>query len=134
MQLRFFWPAIAVATVLGMLIPALWFAPKALGRRWQELCGLSDEALKDPLPRLGYALVCSFVTAFGLAGFMNFTGSSTFLQGAVFGLQLGIAFLATAFSVDYVFAKRPLKLLLITLTPNLLSLALMGGLLAAWKD
>ena len=133
MQLNFFWPAIAVATVIGMLIPAVWFAPKVLGRAWQQLCGLSDSQLADPWPRLGLALACSFVNAFALAAFMNFTGSSGFLQGSLLGLQFGLAFMATALGVDHVFAQRPLKLLAIVLLPNLLSLLLMGGLLAAWK-
>ena len=133
MQLHFFWPAVAVATVLGLLIPALWFAPKAFGRSWQALCQLSDEQLRDPLPRLGYALLCSFVSALALAGLMNFIGSATFLQGALLGLQVSLAFQATALSVDHVFARRPLKLQLIVVVPNVLALALMGGLLAAWK-
>ena len=127
------WIAIVVTAGIGMLVPALWYAPKVFGNAWLELSGLKASDSKGAGPTMALAAFCSLLTAFALAGFMSYFGSQTFVQGFLAGAELWLAFVATSLVTDYRFAKRPWKLAMINLGHSLLSLGLMGGVLAVWK-
>jgi hypothetical protein len=133
MQLQFNWWAVLVSAVLGMLVPAIWYAPTLFGSAWKSLSGLSDDDLKAQGATYALGALSSLVTAFALAGFLNFTQSQTFMQGALAGIQFWIGFSATQMLVDYRMAKRPWKLTFINMGHGAISMTLMGGILAAWK-
>ena len=116
-----------------MLVPALWYAPKIFGNAWMKLSGLKAEDTKNPGATFAVAALCSMVTAFALAGFLNYFGSQTFLQGFLAGAELWLGFVATTIVVDYRFSQRPWKLILINIGHSLIALGLMGGVLAIWK-
>jgi hypothetical protein len=134
MQLQFNWWAVLVSAALGMMVPAIWYAPKIFGSAWLQLSGITPE--EDPR-RNGavYALAAlsSLVTAFAIAGFLNFTHSESFGQGAMAGLQFWLGFVASQLVVDYRMANRPWKLTFINLGHSGITMTLMGGILAAWK-
>jgi hypothetical protein len=128
------WPAVLVATVLGFFLNGLWYSKPLFGPAWKKLSGLSDEALATGLwPRMGLALLGSFLPAWCLAGFFNFTHSSNVLMGAAAGLQLFLGLVLPAMAMEHLFARRPLKLLAINLAPACLALLFQGALLAVWK-
>ena len=132
MALQINWIAVLVTALLGLLVQALWYAPKVFGGVWKELEGMRGEQKQD-MGALALAAFCSLLMAFALEGFMNYFGSQTFAQGLLAGAQIWMGFVATTFLVDYRFAKRPWKLTMINLGHSLLSLGLMGGVLAVWK-
>lgn len=135
MQITYYWPAVALCTLLGVVIHTIWFSPLVLGGLWQRLTGLSDEdARQGLLPRLGLALLSAFATSLCLAGFFNFTGSSTFMMGAMAGLQFFLGLVVPAIALVHVMARRPLLLLALDLGPVLLNALVLGGLLAAWRS
>jgi hypothetical protein len=127
------WIAVFVAGLIGMLVPAVWYAPKVFGNLWRELSGISAEDAKSPAAALAVEAVCSLVMSVALAGFMNYFGSQTFLQGLLAGAELWLGFVATTLIVDYRFSNRPWKLTLINIGHSLLAMGLMGGVLAVWK-
>jgi len=133
MQLHFNWLAVVCAASLGMIVPAIWYAPKLFGAQWMALSGLNADELKGQGASYALAALCSLVTAYAMAGFLNFTASQTFVQGALAGLQFWLGFVATQVLVDYRFSKRPWSLTLINLGHSAVSMTLMGGILAAWK-
>jgi hypothetical protein len=133
MQLQFNWLAVLVTAALGMIIPAVWYAPKLFGGAWLRLSGLEEAQMKGQGATFALAALASLVTAFALAGFLNFTASQTFAQGALAGLQFWIGFTFTQMLVDYRFAKRPWKLFFINAGHSAIVMTLSGGILAAWK-
>lgn len=134
MQLQFNWWAVIVSTCIAMFIPAIWYAPKVFGDTWLRLSGISPEQAKEGLgSALALSAVCSFGLAFAMAGFLNYLGSQSFLQGALAGFQFWIGFSLTQLLVDYRFSKRPWKLTFINAGHSGLSMVIIGGLLAVWK-
>jgi hypothetical protein len=133
MPLSIHWAAVAAAMVAGVLVNGLWYAKFMLGSQWQTLSGLDGRDLKQGFPpRLALAFACSFLSAWCLEGFFNFTGSATFLQGSLAGLELFLGLVAPAMATEHIFGQRPVKLLLINLGAAGLSLLAQGGLLGAW--
>src|SRR5580700_1132926 len=100
MQLQFNWWAVLVSAVLGMLVPAIWYAPKLFGGAWMELSALKDEDMKGQGGAYAIGGLCSLVTAFAIAGFLNYTRSQNFAQGALAGLQFWLGFSATQMLMD----------------------------------
>lgn len=133
MQLHFNWWAVFTAASLGMIIPAIWYAPRLFGARWLALSGLEESQLKGQGATFALAALASLLTAFAMAGFLNFTASQTFAQGALAGAQFWLGFSFTQMLTDYRFAKKPWPLLMINTLHSALSMTLMGGILAAWK-
>jgi hypothetical protein len=133
MALQINWVAVFVVALLGMLVPMIWYAPKLFGNTWMELSKLTPEDTKGAGPTIALAALCSLISSFALAGFLNYFGSQTFAQGCLAGAQLWLGFVATAFVTDYRFARKPWKLLFINLGHSFISLTLMGGILVVWK-
>jgi hypothetical protein len=134
MVLQFNWWAVIVCAILGMMIPLIWYAPKVFGLAWMTLSGLNQDQLKEGQSgALALAALCSLALSFAMAGFLNYLGSQTFLQGALAGIQFWAGFTLTNMLSDYRFAKRPWKLTFINLGHSAIVMTLMGGILAAWK-
>lgn len=133
MQLHFNWLAVFVTAALGMLVPAIWYAPKLFGKAWIELSGLGEDAAKPNPAALALAALCSLGLSFALAGFLNYLGSQTFVQGALAGLQFWAGFTLTNMLVDYRFARRPWKLTFINAGHIAIVMSLSGGILAVWR-
>lgn len=125
--------AILAAAAISFLIGGVWYSPILFAKRWQQLTGLSDEQLKNgSMARIfGLAFVCSLVMAANLAAFLGAKATVGF--GLAAGAATGIGWVAMCFAVNDVFERRPLALWLINSGYHVVSLTLMGGLLAWWK-
>lgn len=136
MQIVFHWQGILLASLVGVIVLAIWYSPLVFLKLWQRLSGISDEQLKagmGPLAWLVLALIGSLATAICLDGFFNFTGSSNFMMGMMAGLQLFVGMVLPAMVVEHALAKRPWALLALNLAPVALNAALMGGLIASMR-
>jgi len=125
--------AILAAAAISFLIGGVWYSPILFAKRWQQLTGLSDERLKQAsMARIfGLAFVCSLVMAANLAAFLGAKATVGF--GLAAGAATGIGWVAMCFAVNDLFERRPLALWLINSGYHVVSLTLMGGLLAWWK-
>lgn len=136
MQIVFHWQAILLASLVGVIVSAIWYSPLVFFKPWQRLSGLSDEQLKagfGPLTGLLIGLVGALLSAICLDGFFTFTGSNNFMMGAMAGLQLFLGLVLPAMAVEHAFARRPWALLALNLGPVLINAALMGGLIASMR-
>lgn len=134
MRIVFHPAGLALATLGLALFYVLWYSPWVFGRLWARLDALPEEELDRGLwSRLGLALAAAAAQAFCLDGFMSFTGTQTFLQGALLGLQLGLGLSLPALAVALAMARRPWSLLGLHAGWALLSLALGAGLLGALR-
>ncbi|HSW06400.1 DUF1761 domain-containing protein [Aquabacterium sp.] len=125
--------AILAAAALSFLIGGVWYSPILFAKRWQRETGLSDEQLKggNMVRIFGLTYVCSLVMAANLAAFLGAKATVGF--GLAAGAAAGIGWVAMCFAVNDLFERRSLVLWLINSGYHVISLTLMGGLLAWWK-
>ena len=108
------WIAVLGAALAGFVIGGLWYGP-LLGKAWQAESGLSDEAMKSAnMGRIfGLTFVLNLVAAFILAHVMTTYQHPDLHISAMIGFGIGLGFVATSIGVNYLFARKSLKLFLI---------------------
>jgi hypothetical protein len=128
------YPALLVAAIGRTVIGAIWYSPMAFGPSWMQLVGCTERDMKARMPRaLVLDLIGNVLMAFVLVHAVHYAGAMRVAQGAAVGLfnWLGFVMVATLFGVT--FEGRPFKLFAINNGFQLLTLALMGGLVAVWR-
>ncbi len=125
-----------VAALSTFVVGFLWYGKALFGKTWQRLAGLSDEEVQGGNMALIFGL--TFVLNFIIAAFLSiFTeiammlGSSAIL-GGLFASFLCIGFVATTFGINYLFARKPLKLYLIDVGFMIVCFFVMGLIIGAW--
>lgn len=126
--------AILVAAIASMVIGAAWYSMALFGKPWMAAVGKKEEDLKQG-EKTGYvmAAVGALVMAYILAHFVDYTGSATLFDGAKTGFWIWLGFVATTKMVNDKFSGRPPTLTLIDGGYNLVSLLVMGAILATWQ-
>lgn len=124
------WIAVLVAGVSAFVVGGIWYGA-LFAKPWQALVGLSDEEVRSGALRVfGGSLVLSLVMAVNLAFFIGAEGASF---GLFAGLAAGVGWVATAFGINYLFERRPLKLYLINAGYNVITFALMGAIVGVMQ-
>lgn len=129
--------AVLVAAVLNMAIGALWYSPALFGKSWMALAGFGHgdaEGRASGAPR-AYALtfIGSFLMAYATARIVWYAQAQSALTGAAIGLLAWLGFVATTHAANYLFEGRPVRLYGINTGYPLVSLLVMGALLATWR-
>jgi hypothetical protein len=123
--------AVAIAAVVGYAAGALWYW--ALGRPWQEAHGFTTQSMKEQSAApfiIGF--IANVVMAWMLAGVLGHLGQVTVRNGVISATFLWFGFVLTTMAVNYVFGRRPLKLLAIDAGHWLLVLVLLGAVIGAF--
>jgi hypothetical protein len=122
--------AIAIAAVATFALGGLWYSPALFGKAWQREVGLSDEQLArgNMLRIFGSALVLSVIASFVFALFLGPRPSMPLGLGA--GFSAGLCWVASSFGMNYLFARRSLKLFFIDGGYHTLQFTLIGVVLA----
>ncbi len=127
------WLAVLAAAVARFAIGAVWYAPFAFGPAWGALLRIDAGQLKA---RIGRAMlvdfIAGFVLAWVLANLLQFLGVNRLISGARVSFFLWLGFIAMPFLSMTVYEGRPMRLFAITAGFWLVSLLVMGGLIAAW--
>ena len=125
--------ALAAAAILRTILGMVWYSPAAFGRPWIALVGCTSEDMRARLPRaLVVDLIGNFVMAFVLVHATHYAGAAGIGPGAAVAFFNWIGFVAVATLFDVNFAGRPFKLFLINNGFQLLSLLIMGAIVATW--
>ena len=125
--------AILVAGVIHMILGFLWYGP-LFSKPWMKLTGITQEQSGNPSPTIYLIpLVTALIGFYVLALFINAADMGTLAGGATTGLLAGLGFLATFAGSNYLFSNRPFQLYLIDIGYPVLSLAIAGALLGAWR-
>ncbi len=126
--------AILVGAISSMVIGYIWYSMPVFGRAWMKLIGKTEQELKAKAgPAMGVMVVLALLTSYVMAHFVDYTNATTFMSGVATGLWLWLGFVVTEMISTNIFSGRPFKLSVITSGFQLVSLAVMGGILAAWK-
>jgi len=128
------WLAVAVAALSAFMIGALWYGP-VFGKAWQSLSGLSEDDIQKghPAKIYGGAFVLNLVVAFGIGMVLQLHPAPDLVSGFNVGLLIGLAFVATSFGINYLFALRPLRLYLIDAGYMVVLMSIMGTVIGAWR-
>jgi len=126
--------AVVAAALAKIVLGAVWYSPVAFVRPWMEMVGVTDAQMKTRMPTaLAVDVIGSLIMAFVLAHAVGYAGAATIATGAAVGFfnWLGLVAIATIASVTY--EGRPLRYFLINNGYLLLSLVIMGAILAVWR-
>jgi len=141
-QLNFL--ALALATLMPMVVGFIYYHPKIAGTIWMQANGFTAESLgKGPKPVL---FVAALLLSFLLARFVayNVTGPGqdldpsghsyvTFQHGLFHGVELGLLVVAPVLGTMGIFEKKSLKWFIVNAGYWLITLCLMAGILSAWR-
>ncbi|MDP2630049.1 MAG: DUF1761 domain-containing protein, partial [Candidatus Uhrbacteria bacterium] len=129
------------AAVVSMVLGALWYGP-LFGKQWVALMGWTDEQLNVMKKRggmaklYGIAFLGSLVMSFVLANTVVFVGVYTHTAGIYAGLMAGfwgwLGFIAPVTLGAVLWEGKSWRLWILNNGYNLLSLLLMGTILAFW--
>ena len=154
-------PAIAVAAIVPLLIGALWYNPKiGFGLSWMRLAEMTEEKMKSGNVAVifGLTLLLSLmlsmtvngvvihqVAAYQLAmhnleaesyvAFMEEFGNAhrNWKHGLLHGALSGVFFVLPVLGINALFERKGFKYILINVGYWILTLAIMGAILCAWK-
>lgn len=127
--------AVVVAAVAHMAIGAAWYSPMLFAKQWMGAVGKTKESMEIGKKKMGKyygaTALLALLTSYVLAHFVVYTGSTTIADGLQTGFWIWLGFVATVGLVQTIFAGRPLKLFYIDGGYHLVSLMVMGAILAS---
>lgn len=129
--------AVVVAALASMVVGSLWYSPAVFGKLWMKLSGKTEKemeaAKKKGMGKLyALAFLSSLLMAYVLAHFVDYMGAITFTAGMQTGFWLWLGFIATVSFGMVLWDGKDIRLYLLLNGHELLSLLLMGGILAVW--
>jgi hypothetical protein len=126
--------AVLVAAIIRIAVGFVWYSPALFLKPWQQLTGITQETMRAGTAKaVAIDAVASLVMAFALANIIGASGITDWLNGALAGFWVWLAFQAMLLITLWGYENRPLKLIAINLGNNLIALVLMGALLAVWR-
>lgn len=128
--------AVLVAAVAGMVVGFVWYHPAVFGKQWMKAMGKSESQLKKEAQGKPYLypamFVSSLVMAYVLAHIVSYTQSITFLDGALAGFWAWLGFVVTTAFTDVLFENKSQPLFMLKIGFYLVTMVIMGGILALW--
>jgi len=128
--------AVLAAAIAGMVVGFLWYGP-LFGKLWMGLMNFDKKKMKETKKKgMGKTYVLAFLTSFimsyVLAHFVFYLQAKNVMDGVILGFWLWIGFFATTQLGIVLWEGKPLKLYLVNTLHNLVTLAVMGAILAVW--
>ncbi|MBT8143335.1 MAG: DUF1761 domain-containing protein [Gammaproteobacteria bacterium] len=121
--------AVILAAVSSFVIGGLWYSPVLFEKAWTADAGVGKQDGHAPTV-FGISFLFTLVSA---TAFAVWLGPEPQLQRAVVaGLIVGTCFVAASFGVNYQFAQRSFRLLLIDGGYHTLQFLLYGLILGLW--
>jgi hypothetical protein len=108
------WVAVIVSAVAGFAVGGLWYGP-LFGKAWQAESGVTDEmanATNMPLV-FGTVFVLNLFASFILGHVLATYGHPSLATSVMIAGGIALGFIVTSFGVNYLFARKSLKLFMI---------------------
>lgn len=123
--------AVLIAALAGFVVGGVWYGP-LFGSVWQRAASMTPEALagRNMARVFGLSFVLLLVAAAVLALFIGPDQPVSF--GLLAGLAAGAGWVAPAFGIVYLFERRPAGQWLVNAGYFVVTLGVMGAVLAAW--
>ncbi|MFM7195925.1 MAG: DUF1761 domain-containing protein [Bacteroidota bacterium] len=123
-----------MAALSNFLVGGLWYSPLLFAKRWMKEIGLTEEELqKANMPRIfGLTFVFSLVIAVNLAFFQRIY-EPDWGTGALVGAMIGLGWVTMSMATNALFERRSLVYVLIHMGNAVVSYAVMGAIIGAWR-
>jgi len=129
--------SILVAAIIANFLGFLWYSPILFGNPWMKLTGLTKEKMeknKQNMPKMfAVGFLTSLIMSYVLANFLNLLEAGMLVDGLKVGLWAWLGFVATTMISGVLYENKSWTLYAINSGYQLVSLLVMGGLLAVWK-
>lgn len=131
------WLAVLVASLAFFGLGLVWYGP-FFGKPWQRAISIDGGMALRQSHSLGLLIagfIMSVIIAVGMAIFLNAPNGDQQLgaaYGALIGLMVGVLFILPSTVMNYIFARRPLALILIDGFYHIAASTLTGAILGAW--
>lgn len=128
------WIALLVAAVAGFAVGGVWYGP-LFGKAWQVEAGVTDEMAKSAnMPVLfGTVFLLNLFAAFILGHVLATYGRPPLWTSIMIAGGVGLGFIATALGVNYLFARKSIKLFAIDAGYWVVIYSLMGAIFGALR-
>ncbi len=134
MEVHLNYGAVIVAAIANYIIGAIWYGA-LFGETWKKLSGISD--MKPTPLNIAVGLISALVMSWVLAHALVFAGAYLKTTGVSAGLMTGffnwLGFIATVTVGSVIYENKPWKLWFLNNGYWLISLLVMGTILAMWK-
>ena len=125
--------AIFTAVLSSFIVGWVWYSPALCGKAWQKAIAKTDAELKKGmLPGFVTWGVSAIITAFVLDNILVWVDATSMFGGVLVAFWLWLGFVITTLAVNNKFAHRPPILLWIDGGHQLLTMLVMGAVLAVW--
>ena len=130
------WAAIFVATIASYVIGMLWYSPVLFGKQWMQAIGFSKKDMAAGKKNMSRSMILGFVTTlimvYVLAHIIGMFGASGAMEGMQTAFWVWLGFFATSLMGSVLWEQKPLSLYFINASHYLVTLGVMGLILAAW--
>lgn len=123
--------AIILAAIVTNILAYVWYVP-LFGAQWRALTSRTEADMRRPQVIALLALGI-LVTAFTLGEFVSYAGAATLAGGALVGLLAWFGFYAATTFTNVISQGRAAKLYFIDNGFSLVSFAVMGAILGAFR-
>lgn len=125
--------AALAAAFVAFLLGGVWYSPVLFGRIWMREAGVTKSVVKKGHSPLDFAIAFFFALVAAIV-FALFLGDDiTFLFALGTGFAVGLGWVATSFGINYLFAGRSWKLLLIDAGYHIAQFTLYGFVFGLWR-
>lgn len=127
--------AVVISAVVKFSIGALWYSPALFANPWMQYTGVTEEMAAEANLAVifGGSFVLYLLQAYILAHFIHYTGSKDAKGGAQTGFWIWLGFMATLLMQGILYERKAMALWAINAGYELLSILVMGVILAAWR-
>jgi hypothetical protein len=130
--------AILVSALVAMVMGMLWYSPALFFKAWMKATGTTEADMaaaknKGMSKQMSIGALLALVMSYVLANIVGFSGAATFGDGMQTGFWVWLGFVATATANAVLYERKTWAWYRITIGYYLVSLVLMGGILAAWQ-
>ncbi len=130
------WMVILLAAAASFVVSSVWYSKSAFGPVWMKVAGLKGKSIKNA-EKMQVLMITSgltvLLTTVAMAILIDALALKGFVDGAIFGVLIGGGFLVTNNGMHKLFEQRPALHFAITAVGDVVSLAVMGGVLAFFK-
>ena len=128
------WVAIVIAAIAQFIIGWIWYGP-LFGKTWMSMMGMSQQSMsREGMGKtMTLTFIGSLVTAAVLSMLVGWMGAKTLGAGIAAGFWAWLGFVATVTLGGVLFAKMSWNLYILNNAYQLVSLAVMGAILAKWS-
>ena len=126
--------AVIVAALAQFVLGWLWYGP-LFGKKWMSLMGINPQSInREGMGKtLVWTFIASLVTAGVLRKFATMVGATSVGAGVALGAMVWLGFIATVTLAGVLYEKRSVNLYALNNAYQLVSLVVMGAIVAAWR-